>query len=36
MRPGYANVENMNSAGVKDTAKNAGKKRQGHHKGNTT
>ena len=26
MRPGYANVENTNSAGVKDTAKNAGKK----------
>jgi hypothetical protein len=32
MRPGYANVENTNSAGVKDTAKNAGKKRSSNQK----
>ena len=27
MRPGYANVENMNSINVKDIVRNAGKRR---------
>ena len=32
MRPGYANVENMNSINVKDIVRNAGKKRSSNQK----